>query len=59
MNWEGANGFPGLTWLREKEGNWPQTSQLLVDQKRENIEQVFEVVSEEKDMDWEKNRIFA
>ena len=43
----------GSTWLREKTDAWPQTSSQLFQRKTENI-QVLEVVSEDKDMEWEK-----
>ena len=46
--------FTGPAWLQEKEDAWPQTSPQLFQQKTEDIEQVFEVVSEEKDIDWEE-----
>ena len=38
---------------REKDA-WPQTSALLFQQKTEDIEQVIEVMSQEKDIDFEK-----
>ena len=63
---EKSEWFTGPAWLREKEDACPQTSPQLFQQKTEDIEQVFEVVSEEKDIDWEKfgsfrrmTRIFA
>ena len=63
---EKSEWFTGPAWLQEKEDAWPQTSPQLFQQKTEDIEQVFEVVSEEKDIDWEKfgsfrrtTRIFA
>ena len=51
---EKSEWFTGPAWLRQKEDDWPQTSRQLFQQKTEDIEQVFEVVSEEKDIDWEK-----
>ena len=56
----------GPAWLREKEDAWPQTSPQLFQQKTDDMEQVFEVMSEEKNIEWEKfgsfrkmTRIFA
>ena len=46
--------FTGPAWHQVKEDFWPQTSPQLFQQKTEDIEQAFEVVSEEKDIDWEK-----
>ena len=40
-------------WFREKKDAWPQTSPQLFQQKTDDMEQVFEVVSQEKDIDWE------
>ena len=51
---EKSEWFTGLAWLREKKDAWPKTSSQLFQQKTEDIEQVFEVVSEEKDIDWEE-----
>ena len=63
---EKSEWFTGPAWLREKEVAWPQTSPQLFQLKTEDIEQVFEVVPEETDIDWEKfgsfrrmTRIFA
>ena len=63
---EKSECFTGPAWLREKEDAWPQTSTQLFQQKTDDMEQVFEVVSEEKDIDWETfgsfrkmTRIFA
>ena len=63
---EESEWFTGPAWLREKEDACPQTSPQLFQQKTEDIEQVFEVVSDEKDIEWEKfgsfqkmTRIFA
>ena len=50
--------FTGPAWPREKEDAWPRTSPQLFQQKTEDIEQVFGVMSEETDIDWE-TRIFA
>ena len=51
---EKSEWFTGPAWLREKEVAWPQTSPQLFQQKTEDIEQVFGVVSEETDIDCEK-----
>ena len=51
---EKSEWFRGPESLREKEDAWSQTSPQLFHQKTEGIEQVFEVVSEETDIDWEK-----
>ena len=51
---EKSEWFTGPAWLREKEDARPQTSPQLFQQKTDDMEQVFEVVSEEKDIDWEK-----
>ena len=44
----------GPAWLREEEDAWRQASPQLFQQKTEEIEQVFGVVLEEKNIDWEK-----
>ena len=51
---EESEWFTGPAWLREMEDAWPQTTPQLFQQKLDDFEQVFEVVSEEKDIDWEK-----
>ena len=51
---EKSEWFTGPAWLREKEDTWPQTSPQLFQQKTDDMEQVFEVVSEEKYIEWEK-----
>ena len=58
--------FTGPAWLREKEDAWPQTSPQLFQQKTDDMEQVYEVVSEDKNIEWVKfgffrkmTRIFA
>ena len=63
---EKSEWFTGPAWLRDKEEARPQTSPQLFQQKTEDIEQFFEDVSEETDIDWEKfgsfrrmTRIFA
>ena len=40
--------FTGPAWLREKEDAWPQTSSQLFQQKAEDIEQISEVLPEER-----------
>ena len=63
---ERSKWFTGPAWLHENEDDWPKTSPQLFQQKTEVIEQVFEVMPEEKVLDWEKfgsfrkmTRIFA
>ena len=63
---EKSEWFTRPALLREKEDAWPQTSPELFQQKTDDMEQVFEVVSEEKNIEWEKfgsfrkmTRIFA
>ena len=48
---EMSEWFTRPTWLRFKEDAWSQTSPQMFQQKTEDIEQVLEVLSEEKDID--------